>query len=94
VIEEATEVDAFGGPTQTWATYKETRGQIKPIRGREYFDNAAVQGEVTHKVTLRYVKGVTPKMRIKYDGRTFEITSVINIEEANRVLELMCKEAA
>lgn len=92
-IEKATDVDAFGGPTQTWSTHVETKAVIEPLRGRELWFARSVNAETTHKVTLRYKPGVTPKMRVIYDSRTLEIESTINVDENNRILELMCKEA-
>ena len=46
---------------------------------------------------MRYLSGVTPKMRVSYtdpdDGvRTLDITSVIDVNETRRETHLLCTE--
>ena len=49
------------------------------------------QGVGTHT----YWYGVlNPRQRLTHGGRTFEIVSVTNFEERDRMLEVMCREAA
>jgi SPP1 family predicted phage head-tail adaptor len=48
-----------------------------PLSGSERVANLVTQGTTTHRVMLRYTPGLKPNMRIVADGRTFEITSVI-----------------
>ena len=68
-----------------WATFK-------PIRGGEYKEAAGKdREEVTYKATMRYYP-VTADMRIRYRDRIFEIKAVINVEEADYMLELQCVE--
>jgi len=66
---------------------------IEPISGREYFSAQTTQADVTHRINLRYVAGVKPKMRVKYGSRIFDILSVSNVDERNRELQLMCRES-
>jgi SPP1 family predicted phage head-tail adaptor len=47
---------------------------------------------VSHRVTLRFIPGVTAKMRVNYGGRLLLIEAALNIEERNRELQLMCLE--
>lgn len=91
-IEQATDGSGFGNQNPTFSTYKNWRAVIEPLRGRELWRVQQVQADVTHKLTGVYVAGVTPKMRIKFKSRYFNIESVINVGERNRVLELMCRE--
>jgi len=51
-----------------------------------------VNAEVTGKISIRYLAGITPKMRVKHGNRIFDIVSMINPEERNRELQLMVKE--
>ena len=37
----------------------------------------ASEGNVTHRVRMRYTAGLKPKMRIACEGRNFEIMSVV-----------------
>lgn len=65
---------------------------INPISGREYYQAETINSDLTHKVRLRYRKGITPDMRILYKDRIFNIVSVINEYEKNAILQLMCRE--
>ena len=82
----------YGEPTVVWSTFKTIRVSIEPLRGREFFDSEKFNSEVTHKIKMRYLGGLTSKMRIKFGTRYFNILSVININERNRELHLMCAE--
>jgi SPP1 family predicted phage head-tail adaptor len=48
--------------------------------------------EISHKIRIRYLASVTPKLRIKFGTRYFDIVSVINPDERNEYLEMMCRE--
>jgi SPP1 family predicted phage head-tail adaptor len=58
-------------------------------------DNLAV-GEfvtqTTHKVTVRYLPGVTARMQVWFRGRQFQIQGVLNPDERTKMLFLMCIE--
>jgi SPP1 family predicted phage head-tail adaptor len=82
-----------GSILETWSTYANAQASIDPVSGREYFAAQTTQADVTHRISLRYLAGITPKMRVKYGSRIFDILSVININERNRELQLMCRES-
>ncbi len=86
--------DGAGGFTETWAEIADGRrwASVEPLNGREYFEAQRVGSDVTHKVTMRYEKRVTPSHRISHDGRTLEIVSVLNAMDKNERMQLMCKE--
>jgi SPP1 family predicted phage head-tail adaptor len=93
-IEQVTETqDTDGSVVETWAVFATIQASIEPISGREYFAAQSTQADVTHRIRLRYLSGVTPKMRVNYSSRIFDILSVINVNERNRELQLMCRES-
>lgn len=83
--------DALGGYEDEWTDVATTWAQISPVSGREYFSQVR-ENVVSHKIYCRYRPGITPKMRIKYNDRIFRIISVINWEERNEGLTIMCEE--
>lgn len=90
---EATTQNSYGEPTQIWSSFLSgIFVSIEPLSGREFFAADMVQSEITHKVKMRYISGILPKMRIKYGSRYFYIESVINVKEINKELLLMCRE--
>lgn len=81
----------FGEVIKGWADFKTAYASIIPLSAKEFF-KAGVQAEATHKVEVRYLKDIDPKMRVLYGTRVFSIESVINIREANKTLQLICTE--
>ena len=77
---------------EEWEDIATTWANINPISGKEYYSAETINSDLTHKIRLRYRRGITPDMRILYNGRIFYIVSVINEYEKNTMLRLMCRE--
>lgn len=84
--------DDYGQPLDIWVDVARSWASINPISGKEIFAAETVSSEITHKIKIRYRSGITPDMRIVFNGRIFEIKSIINFQERNIDLQLMCKE--
>lgn len=84
--------DSFGGEIQTWQDVAKVWASIEPISGKEYFSSQQVNAEVNTRITIRHLEVITPKMRVVFKDRSFDILSVINIKEKKKELHLMCKE--
>ena len=84
--------DGHGQAVETWSDVATVWAAVEPIRGREFFAAQQVSAETTHRVTMRWRSGVSPKWRVVFGGRTFRIESVINVREKNERIELMCVE--
>jgi SPP1 family predicted phage head-tail adaptor len=92
-LKTATETqDDYGDVVSGWATIATVWGEVVDLSGREYFAAQQVNAEVTTRMRIRYLAGVTPKMRGVVNGRTLEILSVLEPEGRRRELHLMCKE--
>ncbi|PHR57283.1 MAG: head-tail adaptor protein [Arcobacter sp.] len=92
VIQSSIEIpDSFGGVSKSWNDFKTVRASVKPQSAKEFF-SAGVQAEATHKIEVRYVLGLNPKMRILFGTRVFDIKSILNIQERNKVLHIICTE--
>jgi SPP1 family predicted phage head-tail adaptor len=85
-------VDLFGQPLpDAWADVATVWAQVAPLAGREFLAAAAVQSEVTAKITMRYRPGITSAMRVVHGADTYDITAVIHIKSARQELQLMCR---
>lgn len=82
----------YGEVSEFWEDILNIRAGIYPISGKEFFAAETVNSEITHKVKIRYVEGLTPNMRINFNNRIFSIESIINFQEKNIELQLLCKE--
>lgn len=72
--------------------YANIRAAVIPLTGKELFGQSKVEAGVSHRVEMRYRPDITPKCRVQFKGRTLEIVSIINLEERNKELHLMCWE--
>jgi SPP1 family predicted phage head-tail adaptor len=84
--------DTFGQPVEQWSNVVTVWASVNPIVGKEFFAAETVNSEVSHKIRIRYKQDITPDMRIKFKDRYFSIQSVIDYQERNMELQLMCKE--
>lgn len=67
-------------------------GSIEPLSGRELMRAQEIVASVTHRVRIRYRSGIEPSMHVVCHDRTLGIEAVLNLEERNRELELLCVE--
>jgi SPP1 family predicted phage head-tail adaptor len=75
----------------------EVWASIEPLSGREYFAAQQVSSDVSTRIRIRSLSGVTQKMRVLYkkapdDTQVYEIDSVIPVREGNREIDLMCRK--
>ena len=81
----------LGENVSDWSDVATLFAQAQPLRGREYFASINTQQLQSADVRfrLRYRAGITPSMRIVWDGFAHLIQSVINVDGRNREMELM-----
>ena len=92
-IQSATEArDAVGEPIKTWGTFATGWASIHPRTGTEPFQVQQFAPEATTEIAMRHLDGVTEKMRVLFDTRTYDIQFVQNIGERDRKIVLFCKE--
>ena len=82
---------ANGEEIVSWVTHATVWACVEPIRGREFFAAAQMQGAVDYRVTIRYLSTVTRAMRVMWGSVVMDITAEpINVNAGNRWTELMC----
>lgn len=84
--------NGYGEPLEAWSDIKTVKAGIYPISGDTFFAAEKENSKITHKINLRFIRGLTPDMRVKFQDRYFSIESIINFQERNVMLQLMCKE--
>jgi SPP1 family predicted phage head-tail adaptor len=71
----------------------ETRwAKVTPLSAREVLANGQVGTEITHKVEMRYSRTLTTQDKIEFRSRILNIASIINSDEDNSELVLLCIE--
>jgi head-tail adaptor len=90
--------DTFGGQSETWTTINSVYALIEALSASERSAAASYSTDVSHRVTCRFDPGTfaDPRMvasyRVLYGTRIFNIAGMLNIDEANRTVQLMCDE--
>jgi len=88
----ATTATANGETTDTASTFCLAWVKLKPLGGREIWLARAQQDTSTHRISMPYIANVTPKMQAVLGARVFQFTSVNDIDEMHRELEIMAVE--
>lgn len=75
-----------------WTKFADHWCAIEPLSGEELFAAQHVEAGVTHRVTMRFLDGLSPRMRIVDGNRTLNILRVIDRDERHIEHELLCRE--
>ena len=86
--------DGLGGYTITWTDAATVWAAIWPVSANEQVQANATTMVISHRIRIRYRSVLKPSWRIKFGERYFNIVSIINPNQAGRILDLMVKEAA
>ena len=87
--------DGMGGMTTTYPEKDWIRvwAAIWPVSATEQLATMKEIMIISHRIRIRYRSGIKPRWRIRFSDRYFNIVSIINPNEKNELLDLMCKEA-
>lgn len=80
LIEQAAEsANGIGEPIKTWSTFAAVWSEISPVRETERFTAQQVDAQRESRFRIRWLSGVTEKMRISYDSAYWDITGIREI---------------
>ncbi len=95
VQQKIKEPDGAGSFVETWTGWGTDRAKVIPISAAERIRGGMKELSTTHLVEIRYRPRVNSDMRIILDNekeRFLEILSIVNPEEANVKLQMLCRE--
>ena len=89
--------DSYGQQLPTWTEVKKVYAKIEALSGRELVAAQSVYAEVSHRFTIHWDAlfsdpRTVAAMRVVYGARVFNIGALMNVDEDNRVLELLAQE--
>lgn len=84
--------DAYGGPVETWTDVATVWASVEPLQGRELANAQATNAEITTRIRMRYLAGVSASNRIVFEGRYFNLTPPIDVEMKHIELVIMASE--
>ena len=84
----------------SYVDWEERWASIEPLGGREYISSQQISADVTTKIVIRQLDGVTRKMRVVYERIAgsptvivmYEIDTVVSVKEGRREMWLLCRE--
>lgn len=82
--------DAYGAEVISWADFKERWAEVTPLSGREYISMRQSQSDVTTRVRMRWLPGVSTTMRLLWRDVPYRISEVIDVEARSEELEILC----
>ena len=87
-----TTTDGAGGFSSEWVNVVELWAEVTPKNGSERFRGMKIEDTTTHIIKTRYKSGINSSQRINFNGRLFNINSVINIDEKDRYMLIQAVE--
>lgn len=85
--------DGMGGfSSETTSDVENIPARVEPLEGRELLMAQQTGMDRPHRFTMRYRSGMTGAKVLIYDGRTFDIKSVMDPEERHRELIITANE--
>jgi SPP1 family predicted phage head-tail adaptor len=93
IIQSATVTQSDSGePVETWREFAEVWGGLRPLTQRERASVRQPFAEADYVVPLRYRNDLTPRMRLVYGTRVFDILGADDPDDRGRELALYCRE--
>lgn len=81
----------FGEATLVWEDVTTLWAQVTTLSARDYFAAQQSGTLATHRVIVRFFKGMSPTYRLIWRGRTMEIVSVLEREDRS-LHEMLARE--
>lgn len=95
ILQSLTKVQtAEGETTESWSDVDTVWAKIEPLQAKEQWFARQSQATTTHRISLWYQDGIaiTSRMRAVWKGRTFHFDSVLNVDEANKEIQILATE--
>lgn len=86
--------DSHGDQVKEWATIATAWASIEQLSGREFLQASQAMSDVNVRIRIRGRTDVTltPKDRVLYGARTFDIRHVLDWGDRGVETQLMCTE--
>jgi len=91
-VQQPTRTTTDLGESQlSWSTYATRWASVEGVSSREALQFGQQQVEITHKVRMRYLDGLTSQMRLQWRSRTLDVVSVLEYGHRSEHV-LICQE--
>lgn len=84
IVERETETpDMRGGAVITWTQIANPWAFVEPVSAGEAFSQQRLNATITHKIHTRHRTDLRTSDRIKFNGETMQIRSIVNQDNRN-----------
>ena len=81
-----------GQPIASWQIFLQSvPAAYHSVRGGENFRGGQVEAGISAVFTMRYQQGISPQMRVRFDGVIYNIAFVSPVVGSKRYLDLYCR---
>jgi SPP1 family predicted phage head-tail adaptor len=84
--------DGEGGLSDAWIDYRQVFASVDPIQAKQVFQYKSISVDASHLIRVSGQIDIQDTMRIRFNGRLFEILTVENIQEIGVEKVITCKE--
>lgn len=90
----AVTIDTHGDQVKTWTTLAEVWASVEQLSGREFLQASASSSDITVRIRIRGRSDLvlTPKDRVKFGDRTFDIRHALDWGDRGVETQLLCTE--
>lgn len=81
-----------GEEIDSWGTFATVSASVEPQSGVEKFDPEQFYSVTTVNFKIRYLSGVTTKMRISFDSKIYDIESIVQVNMIKKEMEITARE--
>lgn len=82
-----------GNVTDTWTLFAAVRAEVRPATVREFIAAGAEQAKITVIITIRYLEGIKPSMRILFGEHVYNIENALPDPKSGReYMNLPCSD--
>lgn len=93
-FEAPNETKTPAGTPDGWHKFIDAWADVQELstRPRESVAGNVLQSDVNVMIHTRFIDGVRPNMRIKFEGTIFNIKTVVDLDGRHQYLEMWCVE--
>lgn len=85
-------VNGCGDVKKDYVDFCKVWASVEPVNANEKYLQKQENMEITHKIEIRFLKGIGVTSQILFNERKFDIKSIINPLEKNEKLILLATE--
>jgi len=89
LMQQKPTVDKSGAAMQ-WVRFATCYAAIEPATAKDVIRSGQTTSQVATPIRMNWMSGVTSDMRVIANGNTYEIQGILNPQELNVTLTLMC----